>query len=79
MVEIARADAHPVVDQHHLQVQEARLILEDFYPGTHQPRVIAMPGIAHRRMIGTRAGQQQAHINTLGSSPAQGAADFPGR
>ncbi|MNT56426.1 hypothetical protein D3C72_1937250 [compost metagenome] len=78
VVKVARADAHPVVHQHHLQMQEARLVLIDLHPGTHQARVITMAGITHRRMIGAWPRQQQAHIDTIGCRPAQGAANFPG-
>ncbi|MNH29091.1 hypothetical protein D3C79_893000 [compost metagenome] len=79
MIEVARADAHPVIDQDHFQVQETRLVFVNRHAGPEQSRVVAMAGIAHGWVIGSGPGQQQPHINAPGSSPAQGAADFPGR
>lgn len=79
MVEIARADAHPVIDQNHLQVQEARLVLENPHPGPEQFRVVALPGEAHRRVIGMPPAEQQAHVDTPRRRFAQSAAHSPGR
>ncbi|MNI84972.1 hypothetical protein D3C73_1419250 [compost metagenome] len=71
MIEVARADAHPIIHQHHFQVQEARLVFEDFHPGPEQAGVIAMPGVTHGRVIGARAGEQKAHIDTATGRAAQ--------
>ncbi|MCY1402411.1 hypothetical protein D9M71_175510 [compost metagenome] len=60
-------------------MQETRLVFVDLHPGLEQSRVVAMAGVAHGGVIGTRAGQQQAHIHAAGSRPAQGTAHFPGR
>ncbi|MNH16351.1 hypothetical protein D3C79_759910 [compost metagenome] len=38
-----------------------------------------MTGVAYRGVIGPRAGEQQAHIDTLACRPAQRAAHAPGR
>ena len=42
MIEVAGADAHPIVDRDHLQVQEARLVFVDAHAGAQQARV-ALP------------------------------------
>ncbi|MNJ78808.1 hypothetical protein D3C77_766580 [compost metagenome] len=70
MIEVARTDTDPVVDQHHLQVQETRLVLVDAHPGAQQTGVIAVPGVTYRGVIGARPGQQQPHIDPLAGSPA---------
>jgi hypothetical protein len=71
VIEVTRTDAHPVIDQHHFQVQETRLVLENLHPGLEQSRVVAVPGVAHGRVIGARPGQQQAHIDASASRAAQ--------
>ncbi|MNY52063.1 hypothetical protein D3C86_1877030 [compost metagenome] len=56
VIEVARTDADPIIDQDHFQVQKTRLVFEDLHAGAQQARVIAMPGITHRRVVGAWAG-----------------------
>ena len=53
-----------------LQVQEARLVLENAYTSAQQARVVAVPGIPDRGVVGARPGQQQPHVQALAGGPA---------
>ncbi|MOA24500.1 hypothetical protein D3C78_1451790 [compost metagenome] len=57
VIEVAGADADPVVHHHQLQMQEALLVFEDAHPGAQQAWVIALAGKAHGRMVGVPAGE----------------------
>nr|GFA68906.1 fumarate hydratase [Tanacetum cinerariifolium] len=59
VVEVARTHTHPIVDQHHLQVQEARLVFEYPHLRLEQARVVTVAGVANRWVIGARSGGQE--------------------
>src|SRR6185437_16311693 len=61
-IEVARADADPVVAQRHLAVQHARLVLEDAHAVAQHLAVEAARRVTHPRMVGLRAGHEQPDI-----------------
>src|SRR6185437_5937243 len=70
-VEVARAEAHPVVAQRHLAVQHTRLILEDAHTVAQQLAIEAPRRVTHPRMVGLRAGNEQPDIDTAARGATQ--------
>src|SRR6185437_12008282 len=78
-VEIARAEAHPVVAERHLAVQHPRLILENTHAAAQHLAVEAPRRMAHPRMVGLRPRHQQSDIDPASRGAPQPFAEAPRR